>query len=100
MARFDVYHLPEVDQYVLDVQADILDELRTRVVIPLSPRKAAEKELMAKLRPIVQIGDQQYSLNTMEIAAIPCALLGEQIANLEDQSRAIVDGIDFLLQGF
>lgn len=34
MARYDVYANPG-GGYVLDVQADLLDELKTRIVIPL-----------------------------------------------------------------
>ncbi len=34
MARYDVYSNPG-GGYVLDVQADLLDELKTRIVIPL-----------------------------------------------------------------
>ena len=37
MARFDVYRLAGRGEarFVLDVQADILDELGTRIVVPL-----------------------------------------------------------------
>lgn len=34
MARYDVYSNPG-GGYVLDVQADLLNELKTRIVIPL-----------------------------------------------------------------
>ena len=38
MARFDVYDRPGGAGYVLDVQADVLNELNTRIVVPLSFR--------------------------------------------------------------
>jgi len=41
MARFDVYDSPDGAGYLLDVQADILDILNTRVVVPLMPISAA-----------------------------------------------------------
>lgn len=34
MARYDVYPNPD-GGYILDVQADLLDDLTTRVVVPL-----------------------------------------------------------------
>jgi toxin CcdB len=45
MGRFDVYATPGQDGtgYVLDVQADLLQDLTTRVVVPLLPTEAAPK---------------------------------------------------------
>lgn len=100
MARFDVYQLTEHNQLVIDVQADILSDLRTRVVIPLSPKEAAQRELMPRLRPIVRLAECEYSVNTMEIASIPCELLGNHVGNLEEYRQSIIDAIDFLFQGF
>ena len=41
MARFDVYARPAGAGYVLDVQADILNGLNTRIVVPLLPLSEA-----------------------------------------------------------
>ena len=37
-----------------------------------------------------------YILNTPEMAAVPCAALGDAIDNIEDQNHAITDAVDFL----
>ncbi|MBS1183360.1 MAG: plasmid maintenance protein CcdB, partial [Proteobacteria bacterium] len=37
MARFDVFPNPGGSGYLLDVQADLLDGLNTRIVVPLLP---------------------------------------------------------------
>jgi toxin CcdB len=37
MARFDVYENPDGPGSLLDVQAELLDPLNTRVVVPLTP---------------------------------------------------------------
>lgn len=100
MARFDVYQLLGSDQCVVDIQSEILRELHTRVVIPLSPKQVAQGELMRKLRPVIWIDAAEYSLNTMEISTVPCESLGNCVANLESQRGAIIDAIDFLMQGF
>jgi toxin CcdB len=40
MARFDVHAMPgQRALYLLDVQANLLDRLETRVVVPLFPEK-------------------------------------------------------------
>lgn len=41
MARFDVYASPDSAGYLLDVQADLLESLNTRIVVPLMPVSAA-----------------------------------------------------------
>ncbi|WP_231098549.1 CcdB family protein [Gluconobacter oxydans] len=45
MARFDVYRLAGRGEarFVLDVQADILDELGTRIVVPLLSQSLNQK---------------------------------------------------------
>lgn len=41
MARFDVYQNPDGQGALLDVQADLLSQLNTRVVVPLLPASYA-----------------------------------------------------------
>lgn len=51
MARFDVYAgLGAGDGYVVDVQAPLLDQLGTRVVIPLLP--AERVSVIRNLNPV------------------------------------------------
>lgn len=100
MARFDVHKIDGPLSLVIDVQADLLAGLHTRVVVPLSPVTKASAEAMPRLRPRVRILAQEYVLSTPELAALPTSELGERVANLEDQRDIIVDPVDFLLQGF
>lgn len=63
MARFDVYANPGGTGYVLDVQADVLHELNTRIVVPLLP--SAQAPLPAKrLNPVFAIGDEPHTMVT------------------------------------
>jgi len=43
MARYDLYPNPFGRGYLLDVQSDLLDELATRVVIPVMPLDPGDK---------------------------------------------------------
>lgn len=99
MARFDVLKFGP-DLLVLDVQADLLSDLQSRVVIPLRQISQLASEALPRLRPSLRIRDETYLLGTPEIVAVPVSQLGERVANLEDQREIIVDAIDFLLQGF
>lgn len=52
MARFDVYSFKGNAPLVVDVQADILDALNSRIVIPLLPRLTLElRQCRASNRP-------------------------------------------------
>ena len=53
MARFDFYVNSE-GGYLLDVQANLMSELNTRVVIPLMPRASAPKPA-ERLNPVFQM---------------------------------------------
>jgi toxin CcdB len=100
MARFDVHRLDRVSVLVVDIQADILRDLKTRLVIPLGRADEQSQERATRLRPVVNVAGVDYLLNTPEMAAVPCTVLGEVIDNINDQHHAITDAVDFLLQGF
>ncbi len=100
MARFDVYRIEGLSYYVIDLQAELLCDLSTRVVVPLVKLEAMGREAAARLRPRLRIGGADWIMNTPELAALPCAKLGDRVANLEDQRDVIVDAVDFLMQGY
>ena len=102
MARFDVYEYKSSNvPYVLDVQADLFNELNTVVVLPLVPEKDAEKEVAPRLKPVIKINGENYILMTTDIGTLPRNTLGKNIENIEDQHRQdIVEALDFLFQGF
>ena len=100
MARFDVYKLEGPTPLVIDVQSDLLSKLQTRVVVPLISLDRAPNEPMPRLRPQLKLQSIDYIMSTSELAAIPTSDMRECIGNLESERGAIVDAIDFLLQGF
>lgn len=100
MARFDVYRIEGLPHYVIDLQAELLRDLSTRVVVPLVKLEAMDREAAVRLRPRLRIEGADWILNTPELAALPCSKLGERVANLEDQRDIIVDAVDFLMQGY
>ncbi|NKC05188.1 CcdB family protein [Brucella haematophila] len=98
MARYDVYPNPG-GGYVLDVQADLLDELKTRIVIPLIGKTSAP--LPAKrLNPSFEIEGEDYILVTQFMAAIPISALKEPVTNLKAAHDEIVAALDMAFHGF
>jgi len=99
MARFDVYKNPAGKGCLLDVQADLLGQLNTRLVVPLLPLSMAPKPAQT-LNPCVEIGDETFVMATQFMAAVPASILHIPVTNLQSRRDGIVAAIDFLLQGF
>jgi toxin CcdB len=101
MPKYDVYRDPRGTQnLLLNVQADILDTLETRMAIPLLPEKATKTKLVKKLNPIFEIAGKRYVLATQHMLAVPAAALRDNVGNVRDHSDAVTAAIDFLHQGF
>jgi toxin CcdB len=83
--------------FLLDVQADLLQHLMTRVVIPLRPEGTMVPAGM--LNPIFTVEGQRLILATAELAAVPITSLGPRVASLEAQRYDIIAAIDLLITG-
>lgn len=104
MAQFDVFENPneETNQtvlYLLDVQADLLDTLSTRVVVPLVAASAMGKAVK-HLNPEFKIKNAAVFMSTAELAGIPVRSMGEKVISLKDRRHEIMAALDFLFTGF
>ncbi len=98
MAKYDVYKEKKSKTLVVIIQADLLDDLNTRVVVPLMPLDSAPKTASG-LNPVFEIQGAEYSLVTQFIATVGIKELGARVANLEDHSVEITNALDLLLFG-
>ncbi len=103
MAQFDVYenlnsatcdNIP----YLLDVQADLLDALATRVVVPLV---LAEKMSGAtkQFSPQFKIKGVVVVMSTGELAGLPLRTFGGKITSLKSKRDEIFAALDMLFTG-
>jgi toxin CcdB len=99
MARFDVYRNPPGEGCLLDIQADLLSHLNTRVVVPLLPLASAPQPART-LNPCFDIAEETLVMCTQFMAAVPANLLKNPITSLSGQRDDIVAAIDLLMQGF
>ena len=99
MARFDIYANPGGAGYIIDIQADILSDLNTRIVVPLMPLSAAPSPAK-RLNPVFGVGGEPHVMVTQFMAAIPRALLREPVTNLADHDAEIMAALDMVLVGF
>ncbi len=104
MAQFDVYENPnkETNQtvpFLLDLQADLLDNLVTRVVAPLVVA-AMMGGAVRHLNPRFKVKDNEVFMSTAELAGVPISALGEKVDSLREQRDDIIAALDFLFTGF
>ncbi len=102
MARFDVYHYAGTGvPFVVDVQANLLSDLSSRVVVPLVPAGKATGADLQRLNPEIEITGQVHIMMTTDIGVISTAQLGVWVGNIEQVYRDdITAALDFLFQGF
>lgn len=98
MAQFDIYAVPHGSGYLLDIQADVLRDFKTRIVVPLIPAVDAPKAL-SRLHPRFEVDGQMTIMATHLMAAIPVKELRRQIGTLAGDRYAILGALDFLLTG-
>lgn len=99
MARFDVYALRDRGGYVLDCQADILDHIGTRFVVPLMPAGSVPPSL-EQLHPRFDVDGERLVMATHLAASVPVRALGERMASLQSEQDAIGRALDMLIVGF
>lgn len=104
MARFDVYPTPIADErrhtpYWLDVQADHLQTLATRVVVPLR-RRSTQTLVTPRLNPEFLVDKVPVYADMANIATYPYSLLRRPVANLRHDRLTIDDALDFLFMGY
>lgn len=103
MAQFDVYLNPNAATrkaipYLLDVQADLLDTLATRVVAPLVMEE--EMGLAARhLNPQFKIKGVAVVMSTAELAGVPTRSLGDKVTSLKGKRDEIITALDLLFTG-
>ncbi len=85
--------------YFVDVQSDMLNELNSRIVIPLSSQKILNNLNVEKLCPVVEIDGSQFVLLTNQMTSVPCSILKTKVTNLEQYRWEILGAIDLLLTG-
>ena len=85
--------------YLLDIQSDLLSELKTTIVIPLSPAHVAAPMRLSRLNPTFVLGDESFIAITQDIAGIDHNQLGAEAYDLTAHRSDIITAVDFVLSG-
>lgn len=86
--------------FLLDVQSDLLSELKTRVVIPLYLKTSLGSKPITKLAPEVQVEGKKLILMTPQLAGVSVKDLGEPVGSLAKHRGEIIAALDLLITGF
>jgi toxin CcdB len=86
--------------YLLDVQSNLIEELGTRVVVPLCPASSMKGKVVSNLMPILDVDGKQFVMLTPQLAGVPRRVLGPQVADLAAKRTEIIAALDFLVLGF
>ena len=104
MAQFDVFRNPSAATrkhfpYLVDIQSTYLEELATRIVIPLGKASLFKKATMKRLTPEVTFQDELFVLLTPQISAMPRKQLKDPIGSLSHMRDDLFDAMDFAIFG-
>lgn len=104
MPQFDVYRNPNPATrtripYLLDVQADLLESLSTRIVVPLCKPEVLAGKPAERLNPQLDIEGHEVVMLTQELAGVPRKLLGKPILHLAAERGPIIAALDFAFTG-
>ena len=99
MAKFDVYHQRGRSVFLLDCQADLLEHLNTRFVVPLISEEVAPKPA-SRLNPVFVVDGRRLVMVTQFAAAISARDMGEKLVSLVSEQDTINIALDMLISGF
>lgn len=99
MAKFDVYRARLDKALLLDCQADLLEDLATRFIVPLIAIADAPKPARY-LNPLIVLDDETYVMVTQFCGSVAVKDLGERLATLTEQRDEINRALDTLITGF
>ncbi len=104
MSQFAVYKNKSVSTrkiypYLIDIQSDLLSDMRTTVVIPLCKSSQMNNPVISRLCPIVEIDDEKYIAFTPQLAGIKRNNLGKEVAKLSEYRSDFIAAIDLIISG-
>ena len=104
MAQFDVYRNPssktnKAYPFLVDVQNSVIDQLATRLVVPLIKNKTRNSLYMKNLTPEIEFEGKTYLFLAQQLSSIPEDVLNDCIGSLAQSRELLIGAIDFAITG-
>ncbi len=105
MAQFDIYLNPQPATrdsvpFVMDVQSGLLEQLPTRLVMPLSRVGADAPRLPTDLCPVVEWQGETLTLMPHLAAPVAAKALKKPAGTLAHRASEVAAAMDAVLSGF
>ena len=105
MAQFTIYananaQTKQLYPYLLELQSNLLNELATCVVAPLTLLSQHSQLAITRLTPVISVAGEDYLVQTMQLSAIARKQLGKAVSDASANNHEIIAAIDFLISGF
>jgi toxin CcdB len=105
VAQFDIYVNPQPASrqfvpYVLDVQSDLISQLPTRLVMPLSRVGAAQAKVPHNLCIPVEIDAEPLTLMAHMAAPVAARSLQKPVGSLRHRASEVSAALDAVISGF
>ena len=105
MAQFTIYanasaQTQQLYPYLLELQSNLLSELATCVVVPLTLLNQHSQLAMTRLTPVISVAGEDFLMQTMLLSAIARKQLGKTVGDALAKSHEIIAAVDFLISGF
>ena len=99
--QFIVYQYKRASHYKMfvDVQSDIVETPKRRMVIPLIEAHHLSDKVNKTLFPQLRINDENYRLMTTELSSVPVEVIGEVIADLSHSADELKNAINLMFWG-
>ena len=102
MSRFDIFVNPNqaaTHALYVDVQSDFV-RLSTRWCIPLR-RHVPAWLIVQGAQALIDVGGQEYVLDTASLLAVPASLLRQRVGRLSSSEQSSAEScIEFMLRGY
>lgn len=104
MAQFEVYENPSTNTrkafpYIVDIQSPVIEDISTRIVVPLGRLQSFKNQAMTKLTPEINYEGDRFLLLIPQIASIPAKYLKTPIGSLAHFREEIIAALDFAVTG-
>ena len=96
MARFTVHRNRQGDQLWLDCQADRLQHIRTRFVVPLVSKNSIDAAVGA-MHPEFLVDGMVVVMAPQLAGAVQTSELGKPVISLADEDHRIIHALDVLI---
>ena len=104
MAQFDVYENPSKQTrkaypYILDIQHSLIEDIATRIVVPLGDAKKFRNEELKGLTPKVEFEGKSLLILTPQIASMSKRSLKDPVGTLSHLREEIISALDLAITG-